>query len=343
LEITEYEYETETDRFWTKSVTKDTTGDVVKSIIRTFDEDRMPITETITEDDLDVDLVTTFDVKYCPVNYELLSKTKFFEGNTISSVVNEYDDEGWLIKKTEIDYCFESGYVNTEGNNIKKIFIHRYFPDKSVLPKGEYEIFPIMEKGIIYSTKVSEDESVKVGDVVYTTEISFNDAGEPVKYFAGQKDCADHALVEYYKLEKDENGRILSMISYADEKLESFGSHSTRDIFKYDDEGMLAGVEEHKYNDETGEFDRLHDRQDYEWIHPEVTGAKNYTDFTNHSEHYCFGGQRHSKSIRKIVKFDEGEKIIEFYNDGYNGAYLSQQINPKLHARLIYVYKTAEK
>ncbi|MCK5742286.1 MAG: hypothetical protein KAH48_08710, partial [Chlorobi bacterium] len=150
-------------------------------------------------------------------------------------------------------------------------------------------------------------------------------------------------LVEYYKLEKDENGRILSMISYADEKLESFGSHSTRDIFKYDDAGMLAGVEEHKYNDETGEFDRLHDRQDYEWIQPAISGAKNYTDFTNHSEHYCFGGKRHSKQIRKIVKFDEGEKIIEFYNDGYNGAYLSQEINPKLHARLIYVYKTAEK
>ncbi len=314
-----YEYANEGDYFWQKKVIKDTAGVVIKSIEREFDDIGLPIQEVVTDE-----IGTTIDksvLKYDPETMQLLQKDDYegeiAEEDRIRTVIYHYDDDGYLISEEVKIYSDDPEFKNVNGNNITDHYILRFLPLKENRPKGLHETIYMVEKRVMYVTpelKEQEgDEIADIGQVYLESKTVFDENGLPVKFESTYGDDHDASL-EFFKVEKDEQGRIASITGYLNEAMDSSAFANDKWIFDYDEEGLIKSYEEYKYNDSTDVFNLFHDAQSFVWHEMDIPLKYEFLIASGTHEHYCWHRNRYVKNIEQVEKFDDGEIVIVQYS-----------------------------
>lgn len=320
-EYIHYEYANEGDFFWQKKVVKDTAGAVIKTIEREFDEQGLPVREVVTDE-----LGTQIDkavLQYDPVTKQLVKRDEYegeiTDANKVRTIIYHYDDEGYLIKEEIKDYADADDFENVNGTKVEEHYVLRFLPQKQSRPKGLHETVYMIEKRIAYVTpELKEDMGGEVGDVgeIYLeSKTMFDENGLPLTYESTHGDDHDASL-EFYDVEKDEAGRIVSITSYLNESLDSASFANNKWIFEYTDDGMFKGYEEYKYNDSTEVFDLFHDARSFDWRNMDMPLKYNFTLGAECNEHFCWHRKRYSKNIETIEKFGDGEIVITHYSYG---------------------------
>jgi len=316
-----YEYAKENDYFWQKKVVKDTAGKVIKMIEREFDQSGMPIKEVVTDE-----IGTQIDkavLKYDPKTMELVQKDQY-EGeiadeNRTRTVIYNYDDGGYLISEEVKVYADDEKFKNVNGDNVKDHYVLRFLPDKKNRPKGYHETPFMIEKRVMYVTpeiKEEEGDSIAaVGEIYLESKTIFDDNGLPVSYESTHGDDHD-ANLEYFKVEKDKDGKILSIEGYLNKALDSATFANEKWVFDYTADGLFKSYEEYKFDDTTSTFSLFHDGKSVEWHKSDTPLKYDFTLSSETQEHYCWQRKRYSKTVQKVEKFADGEILITEYSYG---------------------------
>jgi len=318
-ELITYEYANDNDYFWQKKVVKDTAGIVIKSIEREFDQNGLPIKEVVTDE-----IGTQIDkavLKYNPKTMELIQKDQY-EGeiadeNRTRTVMYHFDDDNYLISEEVKIYEDDENFKNINNDNVKDHYVLRFLPNKENRPKGNHETVYMVEKRVMYITpEIKEeegDEIGEIGEVYLESNTKFDDNGLPLTYESTHGDDHD-ASQEYFKVEKDESGKILSITGYLNEALDSATFANEKWVFEYTDDGLYKSYEELKYDDTTATFTLFHDGSSVEWHKMDLPLKYDFILSAGTQEHYCWHRQRYSKKMEKIEKFDDGEIVITEYS-----------------------------
>jgi hypothetical protein len=314
-----YEYAGENDYFWKKKVVKDTAGNVIKVVEREFDQSGMPVKEVVTDE-----IGTQIDkavLKFDPKTMELIQKDQY-EGeiadeNRTRTVNYHYDDDGYLISEEVKVYTEDDDFKNINGINIKDHYTLRFMPDKKNRPKGYHETPFMIEKRVMYITpEIKEEEGdaiAEIGDIYLESKTVFDENGSPVSYESTHGDDHDAAL-EYFKVEKDADGKILSIAGYLNEALDSASFANEKWVFDYTEDGLFKSYEEYKYDDTTSTFNLFHDGKSVEWHKFETPLKYDFTLSSETQEHYCWHRNQYSKTVQKVEKFADGEILITEYS-----------------------------
>lgn len=336
----EYVYNSPKDFFWAKAVHKDGSGEIIKEVVRELDDKGMPVTEKIIE----LETVTeTSDVKYCPHSYFLLEKTIYNgeknENNMTMKVKNNYE-EGWLLNQETEIYSTDPEYKNENGSKLLRYFKLRFFPSKESRPKGPNEtIFFVEEMKTFCSCKEGEEcdsdksgkhagegmkkghgegknkkdsdkKECKYGHLESFTTTEFSPEGYPVHMKTTAAGCENDPTEEWYKIEKDGIGNVISITGYNNKEMTETTGRNHKIFLEYNSEGLISKSAEYKYNKETEKFDRMHDVKTFKWVDPGFMGHVKVLYPTKTEENYCYGSKTYSKTATTIEKFENGEKII---------------------------------
>ncbi len=332
--IIECSYENEDDIFWTKQVHKDGDGNELKTIERELDSAGYPVKEFTKEMG---EITESAETKYCHDCKHLVEKTVYLgeikASNKSKYIKYEYD-EGRLIGKHYEKFNRGEKFKNVDGNKVEMSYTVRYMPGKECRPAGKFGPGSFFENLTRYCTghessgnKMAHGEGHKggkhghkkekkkcsPGQIEMALAVDFNDQGMPVMMKSKEPECGDSAEKEWYKVEKDGIGNIKSITSYANEALDSSSAENMKTIFSYNSKGYVAKVEELKYNEETGKYDRYHDLKKINWV---KTGLNNkYAEYCPevYREHYCYHRGMYSVTKEKIT-FKDGKKVVEEYN-----------------------------
>jgi hypothetical protein len=313
-----YEYANENDYFWNKKVVKDTAGVVIKSIEREFDESGLPIKEVITDE-----IGTTIDktvLKYDPDTKELLREDQYegeiTDADRVRTVIYHYED-GYLISEEVMVYDEDENFKNINGDNVKDHYVLRFLPNKENRPKGLNETVFMIDKRVMYVTpELKEefgDDIAEIGEIYLESKTVFDENGIPISYESTHGDDHD-AAKEFFKVEKDEDGKIVSISGYLNEELDSASFANEKWVFEYDESGVFKSYEEYKYNDSAAVFDLFHDAKSIEWITLDTPLKYDFILSNEISEHYCWHRTRYTKSTHKVEKFSDGEIEIVHYS-----------------------------
>lgn len=323
IETVEYSYEKPDDIFWVKAVHKNGEGEVIRTVERELNEARLPVTETTSE----LDMVTeTVETKYCKHHYNLLEKTVYDgemnDSNRVKKVKYNFED-GYLVSEDVVYYASDPGFKNVDGEPVEKMYTIRFVPGKQGRPKGKYNTKYYIESYKQYCTcedkdckeekeKAGEGEEKKCekGHIEEHTTTRFNEEGYPVYYEVTNPDCEHHANKEWYKIEKDGIGNVVAITGYANEALDSSSSENMKTSFEYDKNGFVTKIFEHRYNPETGKYDRFHDMQEYTWNESGLENEMKMYCPDTRNEHYCFGQKMYSVKVKKVENPSEGKKVI---------------------------------
>lgn len=333
-----YEYEQEKDVFWKKAIHKDSAGNILKTIEREFNENRFPIKEKIIE----MGTLTSYsELKYNEKIYELELKEDFEKDGEkfvkVASNKYNYDNDGYLISIEYKKFSKDNNFKNVNGENIVHEYKLRMFPLKQSRPKGNFIITYFVEDRKMYLTKEQKEKSpkeyekYKVGDVIETEYTKFNEEGIPLYYKTTTPECVDHPGEEWFKFEKDGLGNLITLTGYANEKFDSITAGNNEMRLEYDDNGMISSIQEFKYNPKTGQFDDFHDSKRFVWFDPKVNSVKSYIDATKEKVHICTHSETHRISLEKIEKYDQNEKIIQYFRVVYPLKEVPENPEPKLY------------
>ena len=157
--------------------------------------------------------------------------------------------------------------------------------------------------------KDCDKEKCKLGSIERLDETKFNDEGYPVHTKTTSPECSSHASEEWFKIEKDGLGNVISITGYSNEALDSLNESNSKHLFTYNDKGMVSKYEEYRYNVETKKFDRFHSAKTIEWNDPGLAGDL-YLCPTYKAESYCLHRKVYSMKKRTVEKYGNGEEII---------------------------------
>jgi hypothetical protein len=313
-QIIEYVYEKSDDIFWQKAVYKDSCGNIVKQILREFNDKRFPIIEKTEEDGK---LTELSKVNYSEKNYELLSREvyTYIDGDSSLSMKEKFvfDDDGYLLSHEIQKYTGDKNFKNIDGNSASMVMLERYFPGKQNRPRCNKLYFSFVENGKWYLTEDKKEQypNLKIGDLMEFEETKFNEEGLPYFYKVSSPECSDQPNNEWYNFDKDPDKKyVTSITGFMNESLDSSGAGNTEFRFEYDENGMISKIEQFRYNPQTGAFDIFHDQMVFSWVDPKISGRKSYIDLNLRSEHRCTHSQQHMIYERKVAQFDSGVKII---------------------------------
>ncbi len=357
-EIIEYTYEKPSDFFWVKAEYKAEDGTVNKLVKREFNEKRLPVKEITEELETVTETVVT---KYCPHSYFLLEKTVYNgeEAPENKDYTMTYTfEQGYLISEEYVKFNNDPEFKNAEGTNVEMTSKYRYFPAPEFRHEGPQDAAFFVDEVKAYFTKDDQkrieesgqkpEKEFKIGDLYWVTRTDFNEEGIPTHMVAGEAECEHHATEEWYKIEKDDKGRVIGVIGYSDDKMENITPKNMKYSYSYDADGKLASIEENRYNPDTKEFDKFHDGQKFNFKEVDFVTGKQKFLFTSNakiSEHYCYGAKAYSYNEDKIVSYDKTQKVVEKYKGGYEGEFQGRQAEHKLVAKEITKFddvKTAE-
>ncbi len=346
MEIIEYTYASPNDFFWTKAEYKAEDGSINKVVKREFDKDGMPVKE-LTEE---LETITeTVETKYCPHSYFLLEKT-VYDGEMApenKSYHLKYNfEQGYLISEEYKKFSNDPEFKNADGDNVVMVSSYKYFPAVEYRHEGPQDAAFFVDVVKAYFTKDDQqrmeeaeqkpEKEFKIGDLYWVSKTDFNEEGIPTHMLAGEADCEHHATEEWYKIEKDDQGRVIGVIGYSDPAMETLTEKNMKHSYSYDANGKLASIEENRYNPETKEFDRFHDGQKFNFQEVDfVTGKQKFlfTENAKVAEHYCYGAKAYSYNENKIVSYDKTKKVVETYKGGYEGEFQGRQAEHKLVAK----------
>ncbi len=342
-EIIEYTYEKPEDFFWIKAEYKAEDGTINKVVKRELGEDRLPIKEITEELETITETVVT---KYCPHSYFLLEKT-VYDGEQASENLSHtlvyHFEKGYLISEEYTKFSKDPEFKNVEGRNVEMVSKYRYFPAPEYRHEGPQDAAFFVDEIKAYFTKEDQEKikesgekpekEFKVGDLQWVAHTDFDEQGIPTHMVAGEAECEHHAKEEWYKIEKDDKGRVVSIIGYNDDKMETLTPKNMKFTYSYDANGKLNKIEEHRYNAETKEFDRFHDAQNFDFREVDFVSGKQKFLFTANAkvaEHYCAGARAYSYNQEKIVSYDKTQKVVEKYKGGYEGDFQGRKADVKL-------------
>lgn len=334
-----FEYADPNDVFWTKAVWTDDSANVERIIERTLDEEGFPIKEI--EKMEDGTATEECEVEYCKKCYELLVKTEVKDGKKAYQEKYTYDD-GKLVEKRITKFCLDSGFVNEDDTNIEYEYVYGFLPAKETRPKGNWEIgaFPIQirryhvpddccksgaskdcakECGDKKDGEKAEDpeEKKSCGRLVYSLATELDENGFPTYFKTTEPECDAEPSEEWYKIERDGLGDVVEIIGFSNEEMTEHTPQNAKTVLVYDDQKRIAKVENLKYNEETGEFDRLHGMEKYVWIDSPIEGPKNYATASTTNRHQCYHREMVTVTEKKVENFDETGKTIKVYKSSF--------------------------
>lgn len=303
-EIIEYTYTNPNDIFWQKAVYKDASGEIEREEIREFDKDGFPISQITKELG---EVTESQDLKYCHHCYHAEEITNYDgakeDGKMRSKVIMKYSDN-YVMGKEIIKYSKDPEYKNVDGDNAVMRYTMEVMPATSSRPRGDF-----MPTFFIKEMKRYND-SGKV-EMLMTTNV---DKDNYPNYFkTDEPECAHETTEEWYKVEKDGLGNVISITGHKNKELTEIAATNTQTSFNYDGNSFVTEVIDARYNEETKEFDQYHDKQKYEWKKSGINNPKleYYANMTN--EHYCFGGKHYTVQEKRVEKFADGEKVVVVY------------------------------
>lgn len=344
VETTHFIYEKPSDIFWLKAETKDKSGQIIKQTERKFDADRMPVMEVV-KDELGTES-EKYVTKYSKENYELLEKTEY-EGdikpeNKVLFTKYNYQD-GYLISEEVIKYSNEDGFKNIEGNNIADMYVLKIIPAKENRPKGNHIVSYLIESRKLFVTpklqKRLEDEKYKVGDLYLAENTVFSPDGFPVSYHSNQEADEHQTSDEYYKVVKDEKGRMSSYTAYLNKEYTNSDEESLMTTFEYDSKGIIKKINKFRFNSETKQYDIFHNENDYNWYLPKEVTQYNLIDADETAESYCSHRHVYSISVNKIEKYSDTEKVVLESEDSFPSEDPHPKANLKPKKRTSYKYE----
>ncbi len=322
---TKYFYERKNDYFWYKAITNDSSGKVIRTVDRKLDiKSRLPVQELIKEKN---GIITKSILKYSIDNYDLLFKEDYLGNNKIRSMHWDYDKAGYLSSIEDTIY---------ESNGIQKINNVNYLPNIGK-PKGYYPISAIVNLKKVYNPSL-------INNPIQTFMITkFDSLKYPYFDSVYQSDMENKAKVNWYKVIVDDS-QIVSLIAYNDRDFKSSIAGDSQINFEYNSDWFLEKIESFKYKELSGEYEIFNGSQSYEWIVPKFKSRHNFTDYNLTSINLCSESKKHTKYIKKIVRFDDvGEKIVEEYSGTFSGdCDEDTQIKTELVKRTIYVFNKLE-
>lgn len=312
-----YEYENEADFYWNKATYIDKDGNKFKEIIVEFDENRLPIKETVIDE-----LGTASEiylVKYCPTSHLLLEKIEYrdeiADNNIIKSVKYNFES-GKLLSEEVVVYSKDADFVNADGNRIIDMYKLRFLPLAQSRPAGLHRTFFMIENRTRYVTtqlasRFSE-KNYEIGSIFSTEFTNFDEKGVPLNYKTTESPVADEHFREaiWFATEFDEKGNLISITGYSDEAKEILSEDALKYFFEYDDKGVFVKAAEYMLNTETNEFDLFHGQTVYNWVNPFIHTIYNYSEADKVAEHKCIHRGVYSITETKIEKYTPEEKII---------------------------------
>lgn len=315
-ETTNFTYEKSSDYFWTKAETKDSTGKVIHSVIRTLAADRTPLTEVVTDEFGSSS--EKYKVKYSAQTYDLLEKTEykgdFNEQHKVKTTKFNYQD-AYLMSEEVTTFAKDPNFKNIDGNNIADTYTIRFLPNKMARPKGFFETYSLIEKRRKYYTPEfaarAANDKFKIGDVYISTDTKFDADGMPISSKSINPTLGkDKDEQEWYQTEKDGLGNLMSITAYANEAMDKLTDNSTKITFEYNDKGIITKISDYFYNAKTKNFDKFHNEESFAWVDPQVASIHNFNDANHIIESYCWNSLVYSKSEYIVQKYDKSEKIV---------------------------------
>lgn len=345
-ELVDYVYENKDDFFWIKAVYKDETGAEIKTVERIFDANRTPIKELTKE----MGIVTAaLETKYDPTNYFLLDKVTF-DGDIKDENKKahyKYNFENSSLVSTEIEeFSQEADFKNAEGTKVVSYVKRKYIPAKDNRPKGFQAFYYFIEAQKEFATaediaefkkeKNAKAKDMKVGDLRMSTITKFDAEGYPTFTETTQPDCSHDAYKQWFKTEKDGLGNVISITGFDDDKFTKVSATNTQTVLEYDQNAIIAKIEDFKYNEETKKYDRFHGAEKYTWKDREVKNPQNFLflECALFKDSYCYGAEKYSVKDRRVVKFDANETVIEEYDGFYEGVLKERKVETTLRARI---------
>ena len=364
-EIVDFVYEKPDDFFWKKAVYKDESGKVLKTVVREFDEKRIPVKE-VSADEFDI-IIESIATKYCPHHLDLLEKTVYNgeinEKNKEINVKYNFDDDWKLVSEDITVFETDSGFKNVDGNNAKLVYTIRYIPEGKYRPAGYYPTSYFVEKLKSYQTnennkaecsepdnkKENEEAGIeneieaKLGEVDNQETTDFNVHGMPVHFKSKDPECKEHPHEEWYKIEKNAEGQPVTLTGFANEKYDSNTENNTKMLFEYDKNGIIRKIEEYRYNPLTKKFDKFDDAKSYNWTGIKVNHPQNFTSMGFVSEHYCYSAEAFTYNEKRVEKYKNGEKIISNFFVSKPGNEQRPKLTPVLQSKSVTKFKIIKK
>lgn len=338
----EYAYEVPDDYFWKKAIFKDDKGEIEKTIEREFDVNRFPSLE-ITRD-ADNAVTSTIALSYYADTRQIKEKI-YYDGEALPENkkmgYKYYYENGRLIAE-EVERYAGADFTNSEGNNVSMSYKMRYFPAPDSRPQGSYQTAYFTENYTRFFTERDKEKSglnLKIGDVYQTEKTEFDQSGKPKYKFSEEPECCSALNEEWFAADKDGIGNLLSITGFSNEKLDSHKENNTKIVFEYDDKAQLRKIIEFKYNEQTKQFDKVHDTKTFAFYGAEYLSDFNAVEADILSEHFCLGEKIFKVTHTKVVKFADGEKMIERHTGSYSGEYTGKLPEMKLQSRRIIKYE----
>ncbi len=351
-EIVEYSYEKESDDFWVKAEYKDAEGNVMKTVKRELDENRMPVKEMTEELGMVTETIVT---KYDPETHLLVEKTIYdgepAEENKTQMLRNNYED-GCIISQETFRYSSDEDFKNEEGTAVESYVKLNALPAKENRPKGDFMPAFFVSEMKQYCTAEEKDEGCKdkteacsKGHIENHIMTKVSDEGYPLFMTTNEPECEHHAASEYYKVEKDGLGNVVAIVGYKDSAFTESTPGNMKKVFVYNDKGMIHKYAEYFYNDETGKYDRMHRSANINWVKSDVDNPACEYAPSVYEESYCYGRKVYSVTQEKINKFSGGEKIVEVssFSEKSETGPVPEKIKLEPSKKVLTYYETVKK